>query len=67
MSPSWGHPQEPPSPALTLAMLKLTVKLCPSPSTCQTQILQASSQVLGLRRSRVKVQCRKGCSPLQMW
>lgn len=48
-------------------MLKLMVKLCPSPSTCQTQILQASSQVLGLRRSRVKVQCRKGCSPLQMW
>lgn len=51
----WGGS---PHPALTLAMLKLMVKLCPSPSTCQIQILQASSQVLGLRRSRVKVQCR---------
>lgn len=66
MRQCYGHPKEWPSPALTLAMLKLTVKLCPSPSTCQTQILQASSQVLVLRRSRVKVQCRKGCSPLQM-
>lgn len=44
--------------ALTLAMLKSILKLCPSPSTCQIQILHANWHVLVLSRSSVKVQCR---------
>ena len=50
----------------TLVMLKLTLKLCPSPSTCHTHTLQARSLVLGLTRSRVKVQYRYCCVPFQM-
>lgn len=51
----------------TLVMLKLMLKLCPSPSTCHTHTLQARSLVLALIRSRVKVQCRYCCVPFQMW
>lgn len=50
----------------TLVMLKLMLKLCPSPSTCHTHTLQARSLVLGLTRSKVKVQCRYCCVPFQM-
>lgn len=50
----------------TLVMLKLMLKLCPSPSTCHTHTLQARSVVLALMRSKVKVQCRCCRLPFQM-
>lgn len=39
-------------------------KICPSPSTCRTQILQLRSTVLTEKRSRVKQQWRFLCEPV---
>lgn len=41
--------------------------ICPSPSTCLTQILQLSWDTARLPLSRLKVQCRGRWLPFQMW
>lgn len=41
--------------------------ICPSPSTCLTQILQVSCDTARLLLSRLKVQCKGLWLPLQMW
>ena len=57
----------PTSPPLTSPSVMWSWKICPSPSTCRTQILQVSSVEAWLYLSSVKVQCRARWLPLQMW